>query len=294
MLEGETTVPLCVVCGGLGQPHLMVGSHRLYRCEGCGNSFCHPVPSDEELACYYRSYHLSTKEGGLYDEVDARMQADFPAKLVMIERLGPVGRLLDVGCGKGFFVDYCCRRGIQAEGIDLSASAIEYANQHLQGRYYCGKLEQAGVQAGELEGLFDTITMWATIEHVSDPGSLLEAAMSRVKVGGMVHLDTGVGNDWMDRWLPGNVQWYDPPQHLFVFSERGLRRLCERVGFKIVRYTACFERTGSRWWMRVVRNGVATVMLAGLGRALGLSGSMKGTTRFPMGNLQSISLQRTK
>jgi SAM-dependent methyltransferase len=292
MSKGESEVPKCVACGGVGHPHLMLGSHRLYRCEECGNSFCHPVPSDEALADYYRSYHLSAEEGGLYDVVDARMQADFPAKLVMIQKLGPVGRLLDVGCGKGFFVDYCCRRGIDAAGIDLSASAIEYAKLNLEGRYYCGVLEHAGERAEDLGGLFDTITMWATIEHVSDPESLLRAAVSRLKVGGMVHLDTGIGNDWMDRWLPGNVQWYDPPQHLFVFSERGLKRLCERVGFRVVRYTGCFERTGIRWWMRVVRNGVATVLLAGLGGGLGLSRSMKGTTRFPMGNLQSISLQR--
>jgi predicted TPR repeat methyltransferase len=238
---------------------------------------------------------LSASEGGLYDVVDARMQADFPAKLAMIRKLGPVGRLLDVGCGKGYFVDYCSRQGIQAQGIDLSASAIEYAKANHQGEYYCGKLEQASELGFEdPDQLFDTMTMWATIEHVSDPASLLRAAMSRLNVGGMLHLDTGIGNDWMDRWLPGNVQWYDPPQHLFVFSEQGMRKLCEDVGFKIVRYTGCFERTAARWWMRVVRNGVATLLFATVARALGLTKSMKQTTRFPMGNLQSISLQRTR
>lgn len=295
MSSGRVNYPKCVICDGASRPHWMLGSHRLYRCDGCGNSFCYPVPTDEELAHYYRTYHLSASEGGLYDVVDARMQADFPAKLAMIRKLGPVGRLLDVGCGKGYFVDYCSRQGIQAQGIDLSASAIEYAKANHQGEYYCGKLEQASELGFEdPDQLFDTMTMWATIEHVSDPASLLRAAMSRLNVGGMLHLDTGIGNDWMDRWLPGNVQWYDPPQHLFVFSEQGMRRLCEDVGFKIVRYTGCFERTAARWWMRVVRNGVATLLFAMVARALGLTKSMKQTTRFPMGNLQSISLQRTK
>lgn len=295
MSSGRVNYPKCVICDGASRPHWMLGSHRLYRCDGCGNSFCYPVPTDEELAHYYRTYHLSASEGGLYDVVDARMQADFPAKLAMIRKLGPVGRLLDVGCGKGYFVDYCSRQGIQAQGIDLSASAIEYAKANHQGEYYCGKLEQASELGFEdPDQLFDTMTMWATIEHVSDPASLLRAAMSRLNVGGMLHLDTGIGNDWMDRWLPGNVQWYDPPQHLFVFSEQGMRKLCEDVGFKIVRYTGCFERTAARWWMRVVRNGVATLLFATVARALGLTKSMKQTTRFPMGNLQSISLQRTK
>jgi SAM-dependent methyltransferase len=295
MSSGRVNYPKCVICDGASRPHWMLGSHRLYRCDGCGNSFCYPVPTDEELAHYYRTYHLSASEGGLYDVVDARMQADFPAKLAMIRKLGPVGRLLDVGCGKGYFVDYCSRQGIQAQGIDLSASAIEYAKANHQGEYYCGKLEQASELGFEdPDQLFDTMTMWATIEHVSDPASLLRAAMSRLNVGGMLHLDTGIGNDWMDRWLPGNVQWYDPPQHLFVFSEQGMRRLCEDVGFKIVRYTGCFERTAARWWMRVVRNGVATLLFATVARALGLTKSMKQTTRFPMGNLQSISLQRIR
>ena len=40
---------------------------------------------------------------------------------------GQTLRLLDVGCGKGFFVKQAISSGFEAEGMDLSSSAIEFA-----------------------------------------------------------------------------------------------------------------------------------------------------------------------
>src|SRR5205823_1984563 len=83
-------------------------------------------------------------------------------------------------------------------------------------------------------GTFDVVTFWATIEHVPDPSAMLRHIHEVLKPGGRLFLDTGVGADWLDRLLPGVVQWYNPPQHLFVFSFDGMRKCLRSAGFQTI------------------------------------------------------------
>ena len=186
----------------------------MFRCGGCRTAFVEPMPSAQFLTDFYNRFHASADAGGWYDEVEARMQADFPAKIALVQcyTQGRPGRLLDVGCGKGFFVKACQEAGIEAEGIDLSQSGVDYATKVLNVKAVCAQLGD-----WQPDGLFDTATFWATIEHLSAPVQMLADIQRVLRPGGLLLLDTGIGNDWLDRTLPGVVQWYDPPQHLFVF-----------------------------------------------------------------------------
>ncbi len=264
----------------------MAGEYRMYRCAGCQTAFVSPTPSDEALARYYDTYHLGDVDGGIYDSVEARMQADFPAKLDLVRRetAGAPGRLLDVGCGKGFFVKCARDAGIDAHGCDLSATGTEYARSVLKVPAHTGLLKDLKPTVGQ----FDTATFWATIEHVPDPVATLHDIADVLKPGGRLFMDTGIGADWLDRLLPGLTQWYDPPQHLWVFSAAGLRRATERAGFTVQSHNQNFERSTSR---RLVKNTRNAMLAAGL-KVASVVGRMKLSgftfTRYPVGNLQSI------
>jgi SAM-dependent methyltransferase len=246
------------------------------------------MPSDYELEEFYSSFHLSENEGGVYDEVELRMQADFPAKLKLVRQFGHVSQLLDVGCGKGFFVKLCNSAGIDAEGIDVSDSAIEYGTNELTLTLHHGKIESCTT----LKPSYDAITLWATIEHLREPRVTIEAAAHHLKPGGFLHVDTGIGFDWLDKLLPGNVQWYDPPQHLFVFSSKGLSSLIEQCGFRIVRHDFCFDRSFRRRVARTIRSNLIAGSFRSIASILRLTKGMKRTTRFPLGNLQSLTAQK--
>jgi hypothetical protein len=151
----------CPICGGAGRADFQAGEHRMYRCQGCRAVFVHPMPSEEYLARFYATFHRDAQQGGWYDEFDSRTQVDFPAKIMLVRKFtqGRPGRLLDIGCGKGFFVKRCVENGIDAEGVDLSESGVAYAVNTLKVKATCGQF--ASVR-GEL-GLFDTVTFWAAI-----------------------------------------------------------------------------------------------------------------------------------
>src|ERR1019366_7652100 len=95
----------CQICGGSGQPAFIAGLYKMYRCQQCKTAFCAPQPTDSELKSFYSQFHRSEDESGWYDEAELRMQQDFPAKLALVNRTtsGNAGKVLAVGCGKGFF-----------------------------------------------------------------------------------------------------------------------------------------------------------------------------------------------
>lgn len=257
----------------------------MYRCGRCHTAFVSPTPSPAFLEAFYDSYHRPLSEGGEYASFEERAAQDFDAKSKHMRSVLGAGRwrTLDVGCGKGHFLKACEPNGWDSQGIDLSSSAVESARK-LGLVAHVGRLEEHAAHLG----LFDAVSFWATIEHLPDPFSMLRAMRAVLKPGGYVFLDTGIGWDWLDRGLPGRTQWYDPPQHLFVFSRNGIVRLMERAGFEIVAIDPCFERNGLRRAARLARAAVAVAALRVAYLVSGLSVEPGGATRFPIGNLMMV------
>jgi SAM-dependent methyltransferase len=261
----------------------------MYRCTGCETAFVAPQPSADQLRDFYSEFHKSDEEGGWYDQAQERTNRDVSAKLSLIERFaGPETTLLDVGCGRGFFVKACIDRGIRAQGLDLSDTAVAYARDRLHVVAHQGTLNSLKSALGR----FRAVTLWATIEHITDPTQLLSDIADVTEPGGWLFLDTGVAGDWLEHLLPGVPQWYDPPQHLWVFSSVGLIRLLEAAGFSAVRVNTCYERNLLRKAARIARAAVAASALRVVAASTRLSCGEFHFTRFPLGNLMSVVARR--
>lgn len=101
-------------------------------------------------------------------------------------------KVVDVGCGGGILTEELAQQGADALGIDMSDELIDIADLH--------SLE-SGVQAAyqkisaeELAHLqpasFDHVTCMEMLEHVPDPGAIINACATLVKPGGMVFFST--------------------------------------------------------------------------------------------------------
>ena len=282
----DSSVIPCPLCNSNSEPAFEAGGYKMYRCTSCRTAFVRPMPDAATLQRFYDDFHKSAEAGGWYDDVEERMRDDFPAKVARILGSGGAkpGRLLDVGCGKGFFVKQCIDRGIDAQGVDLSQSGVTYAREVLKVPATQGALHDLKQSLGK----FDVVTFWATIEHLSDPVGMLRDIFDVLQPGGRLFCDTGIGDDWLDRLLPGVAQWYDPPQHLFVFSRAGMIQAMRAAGLEVCRIDPCFERTPLR---RVVRRARGAVLATGLRAAAALGRMGGGTftfTRYPVGNLMMV------
>jgi SAM-dependent methyltransferase len=147
-----------------------------------------------------------------------------------LARMVPDGRLLDVGCAAGFFLK-AASRVYDGTGIELSAFASEYARRELGLRVITGDVTD-GALAGEH---FDVITLWNTVEHMTNPLEALEAVARLSRPGSLLVLSTG---DVSGRLARRNLREWNlmsPPYHLFFFSPRTIELLLAKTGFQLRR-----------------------------------------------------------
>ncbi len=279
----------CIVCGKQVAPFFQAGAYRMYRCEVCSHAFVYPTPSDQFLIEFYSTFHTALEMGGGYELIEDRTEKDFSSKIHLIKThlTKPSPVILDFGCGKGFFVKALINEGIQAEGIDLSDTAVRFACNNLNVPAICGLVDDCEW----MKDRFDGVSFWATIEHLPRPIETLKSIAAVIKTGGYLFLDTGIGDDWLDRMLPGVNQWYDPPQHLHVFSIRSIVKLLEEAGFSVVKIDPMFERSVLRRVARLIRGSLASFgfrVVAEMTRSVNRPKHNFGFTRFPLGNLMSI------
>lgn len=220
----QTISRACSLCGSpVTRIFLSRDSLDVYRCADCGLAFTHPQP--QSLAEQYDSAYFD-----LYRRRRPFRLKRADSRLAVIELMKRPGRLLDIGCSLGYFVEAAAARGWQAIGVEISPQASEEARaMGLDVRP--GTLQQA-VFPPEF---FDCITMWDVLEHVPDPvGHMLE--VRRVLApDGLVAIGTpDLGHPL--RVLKG-TKWrhFKPAEHIFYFQRSSITLLFEKTGFRIVR-----------------------------------------------------------
>ncbi len=154
-----------------------VGGYDAIACEHCGFVHMAPLPTEAELASIYQDGHSADTEPDdlvrmREDGPQARHAYDDRLELLISHLPAPRRRLLDIGCGSGFFVLRAIERGFAAEGIDPSRQACAYARTLGVAAAEACYDDRA---AGEL-GSFDAITLTNVLEHVADPTGLIARA----------------------------------------------------------------------------------------------------------------------
>jgi len=101
-------------------------------------------------------------------------------------------RVLDIGCGCCVLIEALARGGARVQGLDASDDVVRVARQHarensLEIDYIAGKLEDF---ASENPDCFDVLTCMELLEHVPDPGALLQTCARLLRPGGDLILST--------------------------------------------------------------------------------------------------------
>lgn len=155
--------------------------------------------------------------------------------LEVLQREEANGRVLDVGCSIGLFVDRARRAGFDAEGIEFSHDAAEHGRKTWGLTIAEGSVHDMGGGANQ----FDIITMFDVIEHVPNPISDMEAVWKLLKPGGLFLVSTpNIDGLFPQISLPiaDRVDYWthaEPPHHLYQFSVKTLTAMLEKAGFDV-------------------------------------------------------------
>jgi 2-polyprenyl-3-methyl-5-hydroxy-6-metoxy-1,4-benzoquinol methylase len=236
---------------GLGEMFTIV------QCQRCSLVYQNPRPSLEEL---FSEYYPPEK----YDQYTPLVRGDrFAIRRyirtyglrkryrAVIEHHPEAGRVLDIGCSTGNFLDMMREHGWNVQGVEPGFAAAAYANDQVGISVFNGTLEEAHFDPGT----FDVITMWDVIEHLPDPAGSLQEVFRILKDDGLLVVATPQ-LDSIDAKLFGRF-WigYELPRHLTVFSRRTLSQMAEQAGFALVDRQCFFGSffafySSVRFWLR--------------------------------------------
>ena len=225
--------PVCNLCGGQrfkireeAEPPF-----KLLQCLDCGLVFVHPFPETAGLSEHYdESYYKEWM--GVQKEKRIGM---WEKRLKRLETHCPKGRLLDVGCGNGAFLELAQKSGWTVTGTEYSPYAAGYVKDNLVPDVFQGELFDAGYK----DASFDAVTMWHVLEHVTDPKRYLKEVCRLLKPSGLLLLAVPNVNDYVMQAAytvarfrrPRLFSAHDREVHLFHFSARTIKALVEAAGF---------------------------------------------------------------
>ena len=172
-----------------------------------------------------------------------RYQESVRASTLWLERMEN-GKLLDVGCGDGTFLNRMRDLGWTVQGIDPDLRAVEQARSRFALDVVAAPFEEHRFPGDS----FDAVVASHVIEHVHDPLSMLRECRRILKPGGKLVVLTPNYLGLQHRWLGTAWAGIDCPRHLFLFSRRSLGRGCEIAGLRVValRTTA---RGAKNFWL---------------------------------------------
>lgn len=247
------SVKRCNLCGETEARPLVEGRDRLHgnptpfrlvQCTRCGLIYLSPRPSPDELGAYYPEDYISFP-GAIQDEPSGLRRLDRAYGVhkrcqQVIRRAGAHGRLLDVGCATGIFLDGMRQRGWEVMGLEPNRHAAQYARQRLGLDVRESYLEEAGLEAEA----FDAITLWDVLEHVPYPDRTLAEVRRLLRPGGLLVLSLPNPDSW-ERHLFGRY-WagWDMPRHFHIFSQATLSRYLRQARFGEIEVASFTGRHG--------------------------------------------------
>lgn len=135
--------------------------------------------------------------------------------------------LLEIGCGKGYFLRSIEARIESAKGLEFNEEAIR--NKETTVDVLHMSVEEAAASGSR----FDVVCAFQVLEHVTDPRSFIEHALTCLNDGGTLILSTP-NNDNIDFYNQQDI--FDaPPHHMGCFTIEVYENIAKRFGCTILK-----------------------------------------------------------
>ncbi len=285
MLEsGPLRVLPCPACGSItSHAHLFrKNGCEILRCTQCGLG-CAEAGDFDPAGYYTHDYFSGGHADGYANYLGAErvLRREFARTVRFIRKHCDGGRLLELGCAYGFFLQEA-KPHFDVAGIELAEDAAAHCRRNGL-RVLTGVADD--LRLGTL-GSMDIIVLLDVIEHLPEPRETLALCTRHLRPGGLVVLTTGDFGSPLARMAGANWRLMTPPQHLWFFTAPSIERLAARLDLRV-------ESIDHPW--KIVP---ASLILFQLGRMLGLKHAGAARTSrlgvpVNLGDAMRIVLRRT-
>ncbi len=205
----------CLICDSTNLRDLeKYADNYLTKCLDCSFVFCRKIPDKNELLEYYNDNYRRTS---YFSPITVRR---YQALLDRFEPYRKTNRILDVGCGYGFFLEIAREKGWEVYGLEISPEAVS-------------ECRKKGIETVETEiqnapfdpESFDIVVSIEVIEHINTPREFVSGIHKFLRPGGIAYLTTPNFNSLLRYWLGKNYDIIEYPNHLCYYTPKTLRKL---------------------------------------------------------------------
>ncbi len=197
---------------------------KAIQCEKCLFISIDPCITEEGLTHYYQSNmdrRLIVKKKMKLRNIQYYNDRDFILKYLT------KGKILDVGCGGGYFLSKFSNK-FNKVGLDIDQRSAEIGQKKFK-----IKIINTNLGNDKIKSKFDLIIFRGVIEHMYDPKKAVDRAFKLLKKNGYLYFCATPNASSFPAWLYRS-KWnlWHPIQHINIFSAETLWKLCGKKKFK--------------------------------------------------------------
>ena len=224
----------CPLCGDKNKDYLFERFRISYlRCSNCTCAYVEKFPKDFS-DIYNDKNYKNIAEKAYISNVDYRVERFAPERISLIKRFIPKvknPKLLDIGCGTGWFLEYAKHAGFNVSGIEFSKNLALATSSRLGVPIYTDLLNTLPKPK-----VYDVITMFDVIEHIPDPGETIKIASKYLSKGGILLMYTPNLESLAIHYLKEHSSSVIPVHHPFLFTKKSIEMLIVKHGLKVIYY----------------------------------------------------------
>ena len=215
----------CPFCGKETKELWKEEYFTLHQCTSCSLVFKHieglnRSKIDELQAALYTDEVSRAKVKKLYTMIKDRVS--------ILKQYKTSGKLLEIGCATGAFLQEAKEQGFDVVGLDASTNYAKFTNDlGLDVKH--GRLEDVSFEKES----FDVIAFSHLLEHIQDPMDFLEEVSQYLKPNGVLFIVVPNVESSTNKMLGFNHSTFQQPDHLYFFSKETLNNYLSKAGFSV-------------------------------------------------------------
>ena len=208
----------------------------IFQCLDCTLRYSGKIPNLTEDV-YSNAVYLPAAQKSYMENVSYRKERFGKERLELIRtHIGDLKgkKILDVGCGTGWFLETAKEQGMEIFGQELGKELREWTANRLGSDIFACGLEEI-----DLDFCFDVITMFDVLEHVPDPLELVRYSKRLLGEDGILLIFAPNFDSLSIYVMKEHSNLIAPAEHLTYFTKKSAEVLAQNTEMKITYFKTC-------------------------------------------------------